>query len=134
MMRLDEQQTCPPFQWRPNTAHFTALSRSASSSTMKASEPPSSIVDFFSALPAWAATRAPAPSEPVRATPCTRGSLMIVSIWPRVAYRFWKHPAGNPVSCISFSKAAADCGTLEACFRRMTLPAASCGAMMRAIW
>ena len=48
--------------------------------------------------------------------------------------RFWKHPAGSPVSCISFSKAAADCGTLEACFRKMTLPAASCGAMMRAIW
>jgi hypothetical protein len=53
--------------------HCTALSRSASASTTKASAPPSSIVDFFSALPACAATTAPAPSEPVRATPVRAG-------------------------------------------------------------
>ena len=36
----------------PKTAHFAVFSRSASASTTKASAPPSSIVDFFSALPA----------------------------------------------------------------------------------
>ena len=41
---------------------------------------------------------------------------------------------GNPASAISFSKAAADCGTLEACFSSSVLPADSCGARMRAIW
>lgn len=84
-IRLDAQQTWPPFQWRPNTAHATVLSMSASASTTKASAPPSSIVDFFSALPAWAATIAPAPSDPVSATPWTRGSSRIRPICARVA-------------------------------------------------
>ncbi|MHC2666108.1 hypothetical protein ACVINX_006893 [Bradyrhizobium diazoefficiens] len=45
-----------------------------------------------------------------------------------------KAPSGSPASRISRSNAAALCGTLEACFSSMVLPAESCGAMMRAIW
>ena len=56
------------------TAQATVLSRSASSSTMKASLPPSSIVDFLRFCPALAATLFPAPTLPVNATPLIRGS------------------------------------------------------------
>ena len=49
---------------RPRTASRTASSSSAASRMMKASLPPSSIVLFFSALPASAATACPARSLP----------------------------------------------------------------------
>ena len=76
MKRFDAVQACPALPMRPLTADLTALSRSASSSTMKASLPPSSIVVFFRFCPALAATTAPAASLPVRATPRMRGSSM----------------------------------------------------------
>jgi hypothetical protein len=74
MSRLDATQHWPPLFIRPQTAHGTVLSRSASSRTISASEPPSSMVDFLRFLPARAATTLPAPSLPVSDTPRTRGS------------------------------------------------------------
>ena len=47
---------------------------------MKGSEPPSSSTTFLRWRPATSATAAPARSEPVSETPCTRGSAMTVSI------------------------------------------------------
>ena len=61
---------------RPVTACLTARSRSASASTTNGSEPPSSSTLFLSALPASAATNAPARSEPVSVTAATRGSAI----------------------------------------------------------
>ena len=61
----------------PQRPHSIATSMSASSNTMKASLPPSSIVLFFRAAPASAATAAPALLLPVSATPLMRGSAMI---------------------------------------------------------
>ena len=56
MKRLAATQDCPVLLIFAHTAHLTAPSRSASSSTMKASLPPSSIVDFFRFCPARPAT------------------------------------------------------------------------------
>ena len=79
-IRFEATQHCPPLKTRPCTAHSTVLSRSQSASAMKASEPPSSRVDFLRFLPARAATTAPAPSLPVNATPRTRGSSISMLI------------------------------------------------------
>ena len=76
MKRLAAMQVWPALSKRPFTAAATVLSRSASSSTTKASLPPSSITHFFSTLPAVAAMERPARSEPVSVTAATRGSRM----------------------------------------------------------
>jgi len=74
MKTLSATQHCPVLFILAQTAHLTVLSRSASSSTMKASLPPSSIVDFLRFWPALAATLFPASTLPVNATPLMRGS------------------------------------------------------------
>ena len=79
MKRLAAQQVWPVLNIRPQTAHLTVWSRSASSSTMNASLPPSSIEDGFRFLPARAAILRPAATLPVSATPLMRGSSMTSS-------------------------------------------------------
>ena len=74
MKRFAATQHWPVLFILPQTAHLTVLSRSASSSTMKASLPPSSIVDFLRFCPALPATILPASTLPVNATPLIRGS------------------------------------------------------------
>src|ERR1700689_5795597 len=64
---------CPSLYIRPQTAHLTVCSRSASSSTMKASLPPSSIEDGLRFVPARAAMLRPAATLPVSATHLMRG-------------------------------------------------------------
>jgi hypothetical protein len=51
MNRLAATQHWPVLFILPQTAHLTVLSSSASSSTMKASLPPSSMVDFLRFCP-----------------------------------------------------------------------------------
>ena len=79
MKRLEFVQAWPLLLMRPETACFTVRSTLESSSTMNGSEPPSSSTTFLRFLPAVAATDAPARSEPVRDTPCTAGSGMMIS-------------------------------------------------------
>src|ERR1035438_1160234 len=74
MKRFAATQHWPMLFILAQTAHLTVLSRSASSSTMKASLPPSSIVDFLRFCPALSATFFPASTLPVNATPLIRGS------------------------------------------------------------
>src|SRR5580658_9653963 len=74
MNRLAAQQVCPVLYIRPQTAHLTACSRSASSRTMNASLPPSSIEDTLRFCPALDAMLLPAATLPVSATPLIRGS------------------------------------------------------------
>ena len=74
MKRFAAQQVCPVLYMRPQTAHLMVCSRSASSSTMNASLPPSSIDDGFRFCPARAAMLRPAATLPVSATPLMRGS------------------------------------------------------------
>ncbi len=79
MKRLAAQQVCPQLYIRPQTAHLMVWAISASSSTMKASLPPSSIEDGFRFLPAWPAMILPAAVLPVSATPLMRRSSMMLS-------------------------------------------------------
>lgn len=74
MKRFAAQQVCPQLYIRPQIAHLIARSRSASSSTMNASLPPSSMEDGFRFCPAHDARLRPAATLPVNATPRTRGS------------------------------------------------------------
>ena len=132
--RFDAVQACPELPMRPATACLTALSRSASSSTMKASLPPSSRVDFFKCLEASVATTAPAASLPVSATARVRRSAITLATWSLEMKRFVYAPAGAPASCSSCSNASAHCGTLDACLTITTLPAIKLGAANRATW
>jgi hypothetical protein len=79
MKRLAAQQVCPQLYIRPHTAHLMVCAMSASSSTMKASLPPSSIDDGFRFFPALAAIVRPAAVLPVSATPLIRRSSMMWS-------------------------------------------------------
>ncbi len=85
MNRLAALHACPVFSKRPPIAASTVVSRSSELSTMNGSEPPSSSTTFFRLRPAISATAAPARSEPVSETPCTRGSAMISAICSLVA-------------------------------------------------
>ena len=85
MNRLAALQAWPVLDIRPRVADFTVASMSSESSTMNASEPPSSSTTFLRFRPATSATAAPARSLPVRETPCTRGSAMMSAIWSLVA-------------------------------------------------
>ena len=61
-------------------ARRNGLGRSASSSTMKASEPPNSMTVFLITFPASEATAESARTLPVTEAPRTRGSLMMSSV------------------------------------------------------
>ena len=85
MNRFAALQAWPVLDIRPRVAAFTVASMSSVSSTMKASEPPSSRTTFLRLRPATSATAAPARSLPVRETPCTRGSAIMSATWSLVA-------------------------------------------------
>ena len=134
IMRLFELQAWPQLPIRVASASRAAARASGAESTMYGSEPPSSRTTFLRCRPACSATAAPARSEPVRDTPCTRGSAMIVEIWSWVANTFWYTPSGSPASVKSSSSSCATCGLISACLSRMVLPSTRFGATKRATW
>ncbi len=85
MNRLAALHACPVFSNRPSIAAPTVVSRSSELSTMNGSDPPSSSTTFFRLRPAISATAAPARSEPVSETPCSRGSAMMSATCSLVA-------------------------------------------------
>ena len=85
MNRFAALQAWPVFSKRPPTAASTVASRSSELSTMNGSDPPSSSTTFFRLRPATSATAAPARSDPVSETACTRGSAMILATCSLVA-------------------------------------------------
>ena len=131
MNRFELVQTWPQFINRVLIASGITVSRSAPSSTKKASIPPSSSNDFFRYLPASAATCEPARSEPVRQTPATRGSLMNVSLsaWPIKA--IWKAPLSAPPPSTAFSNSSPLAGTLLDGLMMTALPTIKFGANTR---
>jgi len=116
---------------RAVTAVFTAASRFAEGITTKGSEPPSSSTVFLSAAPARAASARPASSLPVRVTARIASWSTRASARAEGRRRVVKAPAGNPALAKTSSIASAHPGTLEACFRTMTLPAISAGMAAR---
>ena len=85
MKRLAALHDWPVLSRRAETADSTAASRSSVLRRMNGSEPPSSSTTFFRFRPATSATAAPARSEPVTETPCTRGSAITFAAWSLVA-------------------------------------------------
>ena len=98
---------------------------------MKASEPPSSRTVGLISEPHVAATAAPAPSLPVSVAARMRRSFKMPSTLEEEIRSVWKSPCGAPASSITFSISNAHWLTLEACFKRPTLPAMTDGAMKR---
>ena len=123
---------------RPCTATARRASRSASASTMNGSEPPSSSTLFLSAVPAAAATAAPARSLPVSVTAATRGSSMIRGGHVRPTLGVATSSAGEharragPPSREHLPRSPARSrGTFGACLSSAALPAISAGAAKR---
>ena len=85
MKRFAALQDWPVFSRRASAACSATAPTSSVPSTMNGSDPPSSSTTFFRLRPAISATAAPARSEPVTDTPCTRGSPITHSIWSLVA-------------------------------------------------
>ena len=104
---------------------------SALGSTMKGSEPPSSMTLFLMCLPACSATLEPAPSDPVSVTALTRSSAITRAMRPGLMSKVWNAPSGKPARRKMSSRASAQRDTLEACLRRPTLPAIRAGAAKR---
>jgi len=90
---LDEVQAWPALAKRPVAAADAVAVTSASPSTMRGSDPPSSRTHFLRFSPACRPTASPAFSDPVSETPriagcaMTRPSCPLVA--PLVAKRFW---------------------------------------------
>ena len=76
---MEALQAWPPFSIRAAAAALATFGRSAPSSTMNGSEPPSSSTTFFRFCPATAATADPARSLPVTDTPAMRGSAIMAA-------------------------------------------------------
>ncbi|MNV36200.1 hypothetical protein D3C71_1276690 [compost metagenome] len=131
MKRLAAMQVWPLLSKRDFTAAATVLSRSASSSTTKASLPPSSITHFLSWSPALAAIERPARSLPVRVTALTRLSRRTSAAWSLSMWSTSKTPSGKPPSRHTAAMRSAHWGTLLACLSRATLPAMKAGARKR---
>lgn len=93
------------------------------------------MVVFFRAVPASAATAAPARLLPVSATPRTRSSVTTTAAMRSFAAKMLLYaPGGAPASRKSCSTASAHCGTPEACLTTTVLPAIRLGAATRASW
>ena len=133
MNRLAAQQVCPVLYIRPQTAHLMVWSRSASSSTMNASLPPSSIEDDLEVL-VRPAPRCSGPPRRCRSapTPLIRGSSTTDPTARARSAGWCTARPGAPASIHSFSNAIAHCGTMPACFTTRTLPAIRCGPATRA--
>ena len=131
MNRLAAMQDWPLFCTRPVTAVLTASSRSTDGITMNGSLPPSSITVGLISSPQMAATDWPAGSLPVRVAASTRGSRRMRSTALDETSSVWKQPSGKPPRAMTSERYSADCGTLDACLSRPTLPAISAGAANR---
>ena len=124
-------QTWPQLPKREAIPAATAVSRSASASTMNGSEPPNSSTEGFSAAPANAATAAPARGEPVRVTPLIRGSSMIRPIASLPTLMTANNPSGAPASSQQAASMRAERMTLGAGLSRNPLPPSRIGTAAR---
>ena len=130
--RLPAQHTSPWLNQMASTTPSTALSRSASSNTMKGLLPPSSS-DSFNPRPAVACRMMrPTSVEPVNATfarPSCATSAAPVRPSPVTTL---STPSGSPASAAISAKASAVSGVNSAGLSTTVLPAASAGATFHA--
>src|SRR5438477_12342023 len=131
-MRLAQTQVWPAFRYFDAIAPLTAMSRSASSNTMKGALPPSSSESFFT-VPAHCAIRTlPISVEPVKESLRTVG-FEVISAPISVALPVTQEstPFGTPARSASSQSANAEYGVWLAGFSTMVQPAASAGPALR---
>ena len=130
--RFAAMQDCPQLTKRPATAPVAATSRSASSATMKGSDPPSSSTTFFTSFEASRATATPVPTDPVRLTTETGLRISAVAVL-RSPTTTWKTSSGRPASLNAPSRFSADWGVALAGLTMTELPAIKAGIANRTI-
>ena len=128
-IRLVARQAWPQLKKRPIRTPAAAASRSASSSTMQGSLPPSSRVIFFSCSAALAITFLPVGVDPVRPILRISGWVTIASPVP-VPRTTFTTPSGRPPSISAWMQASVDSGVVLEGLRTTQLPAAIDGATL----
>jgi hypothetical protein len=123
------RQAWPQLKKRPVEMALAAASRSASSSTMQGSEPPSSRVTFFRWGAAAAITRLPVGVEPVSATLRIRGWVTIASPVAEPSTTLTT-PSGRPPSIRASTHLSVERGVVVAGFSTTQFPAATEGAIL----
>ena len=124
--------TCPALRNLFAITPLIAVSKSASSKTMKGALPPNSIDTFFMVSAALRTKVLPTPVEPVNEI--LRTSLLaiitslIASVSPETAFNT---PSGTPAFCASASNAKAHSGVSLAGLIKPVQPAASAGPNLR---
>ncbi len=123
MSRAEAVQRCPVEKKAPCAAAFTAVARSASSSTTSGFLPPISSWTFAMRAIAFAAMPRPVPTEPVKLSAATSGSFTSTSptTEPRPITRL-NTPAGMPAFARISVSAHAQPGTRSAGFITTVLP------------
>ena len=127
-------QNWPVLNTNALIAELTACSMSASSKTICAALPPSSMVTGLRPSPAAAATRRPMFVEPVKATLSTPGwrSSASPATGPMPVITLTT-PAGTPASVRIPAISRADNGVSSAGLCTTTFPAASAGAIFELV-
>src|SRR6478735_12238651 len=127
-------QVWPELRYLASIAPATALSRSASSNTMKGALPPSSIETFFTVWAACSSSTLPTSVEPVNVIFLTSGLPVISAPMARAdPVRIDTTPAGKPARSHSTPQARPESGVCEAGLITIGQPAARAGAILRAI-
>src|SRR5438477_3048839 len=133
-MRLAQTQVWPAFRYFDAIAPLTAMSRSASSNTMKGALPPSSRESFFTVPAHCSISSLPISVEPVKESLRTIGFEVIS---PPIALAepvtMFNTPLGKPARSASSASASAENGVWLAGLITTGQPAASAGAHLRVI-
>jgi len=134
-MRFAQTQVWPLLRNFEIIAPSTALSRSASSKTMKGALPPSSIEHFITCSAACRSRMRPTSVEPVKVSLRTawfsQNSLPMSE--DRLEVMTEKRPAGTPARSARSAIDSADSGVSAAGRATKPQPTASAGATLRAI-
>ena len=126
------QHTWPWLNQMASTTPSTALSRSASSKTMKGDLPPSSSVSPLPLPAVCSRMMRPTSVEPVKAILSTPGCWTMSSPTAPSPVTMFTTPGGRPTSWQSSAKYSAERGVYSAGFKTTVLPAASAGAIFQA--
>src|SRR6185437_6726879 len=133
-MRLAQTQVWPALRYFEAIAPLTAMSRSASSKTMKGALPPNSIEVFFTVPADCAISSLPISVEPVKVILRTIGlEVSSPPISVALPVRQEKTPFGTPARSASSQSASAEYGVWVAGFTTIVQPEASAGPALRVI-
>ena len=126
-------QDWPVLRSLPSSAWVSATSMSASSVTMNAASPPSSIIGRTILAAAWPRIWEPTPVDPVKEIP--RTAEWSAQAWVMTLAEPWttfSTPSGRPASCSVDSQRFTASGAFSETRATTVFPAARAGATFRA--